>query len=117
MILSFISADDYEIWMGIGMGLYREGYDFDLWDTWSQTSAKYGQRPITADKMETKWDTFGKESVNSKIRPITLGSIYYHAKEGGWTPPARHQHRHSYAERKREEKLCQIRQLQEKSLL
>lgn len=96
-ILSFIDADDYEIWMGIGMGLYREGYDFEVWDTWSQSSPKYGKPPTTTDKMEAKWETFGKESVRSEVSPITLGSIYHHAKEGGWTKPAQRNHRHSYA--------------------
>ena len=95
-MLSFINADDYEIWMGIGMGLYREGYDFDLWDVWSQKSIKYGKPPTTADKMQRKWETFGKESVRSQIKPITLGSIFYHAKEGGWQPPPRQEYRHGY---------------------
>ena len=95
-MLSFIDADDYEIWMGVGMGLYREGYDFELWDVWSQTSIKYGKPPTTADKMERKWETFGKESARSQIKPITLGSIFRHAKEGGWQPPRRQEYRHGY---------------------
>lgn len=95
-MLSFIDADDYETWIGIGMGLYREGYGFEVWDAWSQKSVKYGQRPIPPDKMPKKWETFGKESVRSQITPITLGSIYHHAKEGGWQPPLREKRRHGY---------------------
>ena len=95
-ILSFIDADDYEIWMGVGMGLYREGYDFEVWNTWSQKSGKYGKPPTTADKMERKWETFGKESTRSQLKPITLGSIFRHAKDGGWQPPRRQEYRHGY---------------------
>jgi len=118
-MLSYIDADDYEIWMGIGMGLYREEYDFDLWDTWSQKSVKYGKPPTTADKMLRKWKTFGKESVRSQVKPITLGSIFHHATQGGWQPPRRETYnpRKTYHQRKQEEKLCQIRELQKKSLL
>ena len=95
-MLSFIDADDYEIWMGIGMGLYREGYGFELWDQWSQKSIKYGQPPTTAENMKRKWETFGKESARSQIKPITLGSIFHHAKEGGWQQTHRQEYRHGY---------------------
>ncbi len=37
-MLSFISPDDREDWMRVGMALKNEGYSFDLWDTWSQGS-------------------------------------------------------------------------------
>lgn len=98
-ILDYISADDYEIWMTVGCALRREGYDFSLWDAWSQKSAEYGKQPTTPDKMPQKWESFKEEHE----RKATLGTIYHHAQAHGWQPPhrqiyqpGRQEYRHGY---------------------
>ena len=79
-MLSFIPADDYEVWVTIGCALRREGYDFSLWDAWSQKSVAYGKAPTTPDKMPAKWESFQEE----RDRQATLGTIYHHAQTHGW---------------------------------
>ena len=87
-MLSFIDADDYEIWLTVGCALKREGYDFDLWDKWSRKSVKYDLSP---DQMLKKWDSFNAE----RERKATLGTIYHYAKDGGWQPPRRRENRYT----------------------
>jgi len=55
-----IPADDRDIWVRVGMGLYHE-FDgsaeaFELWDEWSQSSDKYDDGPegVTVDR----WNSF-----------------------------------------------------------
>ena len=111
-MLTHIPADDYEIWMTIGCALRREGYDLTVWDEWSQKSHNYNQTP---DQMQRKWESF----IEDHHIQATLGTIYHHAKQHGWQPPSRetYQQRKSYHQRKREETLCQLRQLQKESLI
>lgn len=73
-LLSYIDPSDYFVWLKVGMALKAEGYNLDIWNTWSRQSSKYQDGDC-----EEKWQTFNKSGV-------TMGSIYYFAKEGGWTP-------------------------------
>ena len=73
-LLSYIDPSDYFVWLKVGMALKAEGYSLDIWNTWSRQSSKYQDGDC-----EEKWKTFNKSGV-------TMGSIYYYAKEGGWTP-------------------------------
>ena len=73
-LLSYIDPSDYFVWLKVGMALKAEGYSLDIWNTWSRQSFKYQDGDC-----EEKWKTFNKSGV-------TMGSIYYYAKEGGWTP-------------------------------
>lgn len=73
-LLSYIDPSDYFVWVKVGMALKAEGYSLDIWNTWSRRSSKYQDGDC-----EEKWKTFNKSGV-------TMGSIYYYAKEGGWTP-------------------------------
>ena len=90
-MLSFIPADDYEVWLTIGCALRREEYDFSLWDAWSQKSVEYGKPPTTADKMPAKWESFQEErdQEEQELPEATLGTIYHHAQTHGWQPPPR----------------------------
>ena len=91
-ILSFIPADDYpDQWFPVGCALHREGYDFEIWDQWSSKSDKYQPQG-----MRKKWESFAKQSVKSKVKPITIATIYRLAMDNGWQPPARQQYRHGY---------------------
>lgn len=58
-MLSFISPDDRDDWMRVGMALKNEGYDFDLWDTWSQGSDKYSYEG--AQGTANQWNSFNKD--------------------------------------------------------
>lgn len=71
--------DDYEVWVKIGMALHHAtgGAAFDLWDQWSQQSAKYD-----SEEMGTKWHSFGRSA-----NPVTLGTLTHYAEEGGYVKP------------------------------
>ena len=57
--LSYIPADDYKIWIDVGMALKAEGFDVDIWDKWSQKSTnKY-----VPDACAEKWRTFNGNQI------------------------------------------------------
>lgn len=76
-MLSFISPDDRDDWMRVGMALKNEGYDFDLWDTWSQGSDKYSYEG--AQGTANQWNSFNKDGLH-------MGTIVMKAKENGYIP-------------------------------
>jgi hypothetical protein len=77
MLRYIIGADDYERWVEIGMCIHHatDGTGFDVWDMWSQSSAKYD-----AYEMHKKWHSFGKSA-----NPKTIGTLIYLAEQGGWS--------------------------------
>jgi Bifunctional DNA primase/polymerase, N-terminal/Primase C terminal 2 (PriCT-2) len=76
--LAHISSDDRETWVQVGQAIHHHygGLGFEIWDQWSQTSAKYN----AADTVRV-WDSFGKRS------GITIRTMFHHAIAGGWEPP------------------------------
>ncbi len=78
--LSVIPAEDYHLWIRIGMALHShmpgtEG--FNIWDGWSRKSAKYSEF-----EMAQKWNSFhGVTSVN-------IATLFYEAQHYGykWEP-------------------------------
>jgi hypothetical protein len=79
MVRHVADVDDYEVWVRVGMALHHSsgGTAFDVWDRWSQQSAKY-----KADEMPRKWHSFGKSA-----NPVTLGTLAHYAEQGGWKQP------------------------------
>lgn len=75
--LLFISAEDRDIWIKVGMALKQEFGDDGLamWLEWSQTSGKYDE-----DVALYQWDTF-----EDRADGVTLGTIHHLAREGGWS--------------------------------
>lgn len=78
--LATIPADDRDLWIRIGMALHATGDDdagFTLWDTWSQTSAKYRK-----DDAVRNWRSF-------KERPdgVSVATLYATAHQHGWQRP------------------------------
>lgn len=75
--LKVLPADDYDLWVNIGMALHHTGDagGFKLWDAWSQASAKYRPEEIAA-----KWDSFA----HPPDQPVTLGTLFHRAEEHGW---------------------------------
>lgn len=73
--LEFISSDDYEDWITVGMALksaYPDEDGFALWDEWSQSSDKYDPQ-----ESEAKWASF-------KGQGVGLGSLFYLAMQNGY---------------------------------
>ncbi|HEX4144695.1 MAG TPA: PriCT-2 domain-containing protein [Pirellulales bacterium] len=64
-------ADNYDEWLRVGMALKSAGdHHFPLWDAWSRQSGKYD------GDTRRVWD-----SITSRSNGITLGSLYYWARE------------------------------------
>lgn len=79
MVRHVADVDDYETWVRVGMALHHAsgGTALDVWDAWSQQSAKY-----KAEEMARKWHSFGKSA-----NPVTLGTLVHYAEQGGWKQP------------------------------
>ncbi|MCO5129065.1 MAG: bifunctional DNA primase/polymerase [Xanthobacteraceae bacterium] len=63
-----IPADDYDLWLKIGMGIYAELGDdgFDLFDEWSSSA----QKQYDSEAVREKWVEC------AKVRDITVASVY-----------------------------------------
>lgn len=75
--LRYVPVDDRDAWVAAGMAIKSELGDegFAVWDSWSQESDTYN-----ANDAKATWRS---------IRPgggITIASLYFMAKEHGWTP-------------------------------
>lgn len=74
-LLEYIHPDnEYLGWVKVGMAIKDYGLSFDVWDKWSKGGTKY-----QAHEMSQKWNSF-------KGTGISIGSLVYHAKQGGWKP-------------------------------
>lgn len=75
-------GNDYHAWVQIGMALHnatsgaQAGYE--LWAQWSRA----GNPDEKDDLLSMKWHSFGKSA-----NPVTAGTLYKMAQEGGYTPP------------------------------
>jgi hypothetical protein len=80
-MLAAIPNDDcpYDDWIKIGMAVHQAtgGTGYDLWEAWSEKSAKHD-----ASKMAYRWHTFGRNG-----NPVTIGTLFYHAEQNGWVMP------------------------------
>jgi len=84
--LSFVSNDDYAVWIRVGLALKtaagsgqltdEEGKE--IWDSWSKNSPKYDAWRINYD-----WNRF-----NERRSGVTLGTVWHYAYRGGWKGPA-----------------------------
>ena len=87
--LNHIDPDaGYQDWLQVGMALHDSDIDDDdalsIWDNWSQRSKDYD-----SSELEAKWGTFGQGKDNNvdEDDKVTIGSIFHHARKGGWSPP------------------------------
>ena len=79
--LSFISAENYEIWRNVGFALHDANWHagFAAWADWSATCPeKYAATDIAA-----VWASFRRQYDGPKIG---LGTIFHLAKVAGWNP-------------------------------
>lgn len=72
--LGFLSSDDRDTWIRIGMALKSTGSPTakGLWNEWSQNSLKYN-----ALDQEKRWKTL-------KPSDITIATVFHEAKKLGW---------------------------------
>ena len=75
--LSFISPDDRDTWVCMGMAVKAELGDsgFSIWDTWSRGSSKYRSRDAN-----NVWRSIHQGG------GVGIGSLYHEAKLCGWNP-------------------------------
>lgn len=69
--LTYVSSDDYETWVKVGMALKTSGYPLDVWEEWSRGSPKY--KPGVCDR---KWKSFHRDD-------LTTGTIIQMARDAG----------------------------------
>lgn len=86
-LLSYIGADDRDIWVKVG-GILMDTFGdagFGPWDQWSQSSDRYVEKDA-----RSVWRSLGKNST-----PAGIGTLIYLARQGGWNadaqPPERPQ--------------------------
>lgn len=79
-ILKFISCEDYDIWIKVGMALHYETNGsleaLHLWDKWSADGNNY----VDYSDLEKRWDNF----THTTNTPATLHSLKKLATENGW---------------------------------
>lgn len=74
------AADDYDIWITIGQTLHSLDESLlEEWDDWSKQSDKYKD-----GECHKRWLSFSKGGGRG------IGSLFYIAKENGWSPPEDH---------------------------
>ena len=80
--LKYISADQYETWVRVGMALFHQ-YDgqpdgFEVWETWSKTSTKFDSKGIGF-----KWDSFKTDLRKNPVTAATILKMASEAKKKG----------------------------------
>ncbi|MCB0213916.1 MAG: AAA family ATPase [Anaerolineae bacterium] len=76
-MLSYLDPDmPYEQWVHVGMALHEGGFDFELWDEWSNQGSKYA-----VGECASKWRSF------SDGGGITIGTLLHMAKNAGYQKP------------------------------
>lgn len=73
--LEYVSSEDYETWIQMGMAIksaYPDDDGFQVWDEWSKTSDKYEPK-----EMPAKWKSFRRDG-------ISVGTILYLAMQNGY---------------------------------
>jgi len=73
--LTYIPADDYDVWKNVGMALKIHDFDIATWIDWSQKSSKF-----KLGDCEEKWKSFKRDG-------IRIGTIFHYAKRYGFKFP------------------------------
>lgn len=79
--LEYISADDYDDWIKVGLALRHNNYPLSLWEWWSARSGEFKQGACAS-----KWKTFNRNGRTTDI--IGLGSIFHMAFANGYKKAA-----------------------------
>ncbi len=75
--LRFVDASAYDVWNPIGRALNHWGHAAarEVWDEWSAGC----EEKFSSSGQDDTWQSFG-----ARADPITLGTLYHLATEGGW---------------------------------
>jgi RecA-family ATPase len=89
--LQFINPDiDYDTWIDIGQALHDafgvQGHQ--LWAGWSSQGTKY----VSEQDIDTHWKSFHQD------KGVAIGTLFHHAKLGGYSAPSRAEERKSAVE-------------------
>jgi hypothetical protein len=76
--LAYIAADDRSVWIRVGMALKQEYGDpsLEIWLDWSAKSDKFDP-----EDARYNWNSFKEREAG-----VTLGTLFFLAKQGGWSP-------------------------------
>jgi len=80
--LKYVDPDLQDEWRNMGMALHDwspSSEAYDVWTAWSRSSHKFNERD-----QRKAWERFNSERVNGER--VTLGTLFYHAKAGGYIP-------------------------------
>jgi hypothetical protein len=89
--LQFISPDcDYDTWIEIGQALHTAfgAQGHGLWSSWSAMGSKYKSE----QDIDTHWKSFHQG------KGVSIGTLFHHAKLGGYSTPSRAEERKSAVE-------------------
>jgi RecA-family ATPase len=89
--LQFINPDsDYTTWIEIGQALHTAfgAQGHQLWANWSSQGAKYKSE----QDIDTHWKSFHQG------KGVSIGTLFHHAKLGGYSAPSRAEERKSAVE-------------------
>jgi hypothetical protein len=89
--LQFINPDsDYTTWIEIGQALHTAfgAQGHQLWAGWSSQGAKYKSE----QDIDTHWKSFHQG------KGVSIGTLFHHAKMGGYAPPSKAADRKSAVE-------------------
>jgi hypothetical protein len=89
--LQFINPDsDYTTWIEIGQALHTAfgAQGHQLWANWSSQGAKYKSE----QDIDTHWKSFHQG------KGVAIGTLFHHAKQGGYSAPSRAEERKSAVE-------------------
>lgn len=80
--LAFISSDDRNVWIKIGMAIKSELGDegFALWESWSRQAASFNEKDA-----RSVWKSFRPRG------KVTINTLFYEAKANGWLDKGIHQ--------------------------
>lgn len=89
--LSFLNADDREIWYRAGMAIHDElGVDgYPIWNEWGKTSASHKENDA-----QNSWRSFQKSGIH-------IGTLFKMAMDAGWRPPITEPKRNAVASEKK----------------
>jgi RecA-family ATPase len=89
--LQFINPDiDYDTWIEVGQALHTAfgSQGHELWANWSSQGAKYKSE----QDIDTHWKSFHQG------KGVSIGTLFHHAKLGGYSAPSRAEERKSAVE-------------------
>ena len=84
--LSHVTNTEHGVWLRVGLalkqtasqGLLDETVAFEIWDNWSESATNYDPKA-----MDYSWTRF-----RPRDGGVSLGTIWWLAKDGGWKPKA-----------------------------